>query len=407
MSIEDINYLKSHSIKQSYTFLVDSNDRNRIKYKNPNYYSIDFSVPFKNVIGLEVIDASIPRTMYNIDYVNNKLYYYIADKNDKYIVEGFTEIVKDIEDNDIPYTDLFKMIEIPPGDYTFQNFVTTINNILARTGDDLLVKAYTIPSEQSNLIEFISISKAFVLDMERSTIYNILGFNLLLDADEKLKTEENMRYRFIDIYKSENFETSKFKRMFHSVNNNLLNAHHIISPGIVYFMGYNYIVLRCPEIEEHLYRSLSYSKYNMGLAKFRINSFGFNDEKVVITKIPLREFHPIGKLPRLTFRFEVDTGELYDFKGVNHNIVFAVYYYEPKQNNMFKSSVLNPLYNMDFIDYRYNVDEDESDEEDAELSRDNIDIYKKKELEYSIKEEEEYSNDEEEYSNDEEDDDDN
>ena len=49
-----------------------------------------------------------------------------------------------------------------------------INNILAKTGDDLLVKAYTIPPEQSNLIEFISTSKAFVLDMERSTIYNIL-----------------------------------------------------------------------------------------------------------------------------------------------------------------------------------------------------------------------------------------
>jgi hypothetical protein len=395
MSIEDINYLKSHSIKQSYTFLIDSNDRYRIKYKNPNYYSIDFSVPFKNVIGLEVIDASIPRTMYNIDYVNNKLYYYIADKNDKYIIEGFTEIVKDIDENDIPYTDLFKMIEIPPGDYTFQNFVTTINKILATTGDDLLAKAYTTPPEQSNLIEFISTSKAFVLDMGRSTIYNILGFDLLLDADEKLRSEDNMRYRFIDIYNSENFETSKFKRMFHSVNNSLLKAHHIISPGIVYFMGYKYIVLRCPEIEEHLYRSLSYSKYNMGLAKFRINSFGYNDEKVVITKIPLREFHPIGKLSRLTFRFEVESGELYDFKGVNHNIVFAVYYYEPKQDTTFKSSVLNPLYNMDFIDYRYNIDEDESDEEDAELSRDNIDIYKKKELEYSIKEEE-YSNDDEE-----------
>lgn len=387
MSIEDVNYLKKHSIKQSYTFLIDSNDRDRIKYKSPNYYSIDFTVPFKNVIGLEVIDASIPRTMYNVDYVNNILYYYVADTNDKYIVEGFTDIVKDIDGNDIPYTDLFKMIEIPPGDYIFQNFITTVNKILSITGDDLLVRAYTTPPEQSNLIEFISSSKAFVLDMERSTIYNILGFDLLINTDEKFKKEEDMRYKFINTYDSDNFDTSKFRRMFHSIYSASLRAHHVISPGIVYFMGYKYIVLRCPEIEEHLYRSLSYSKYNMGLAKFRINSFGYNDEKVVITKIPLREFHPIGKLSRLTFRFEVDTGELYDFKGVNHNIVFAVYYYEPKQNEEFKSSVLNPLYNMDFIDYKYNIDEDESDEEDAELSRDNIDIYKKKELEYSAKQE--------------------
>jgi len=389
MSIEDINYLKKNSIKQSYTFLIDSTDRNRNKYINPNYYSIEFATPFKNVIGFEVIDASIPRTMYNIDYLNNKIYYYIADTDDKYIIEGFTDIVKDIDDNDIPYTDLFKMIEIPPGDYTFQNFITTINKILSATGDDLIVKSYTTPPEQSNLIEFISFTRAFVLDMERSTVYNILGFDLLINSDENLKEEKDKRYTYIDNYKTDNIEISNYKRMFHSIYNISTRTHHIISPGIVYFMGYKYIVLRCPEIEEHLYRSLSYSKYNMGLAKFRINSFGFNDEKVVITKIPLREFHPIGKLSKLTFKFEVDNGQLYDFKGINHNIVFAVYYYEPIQKDIFKASILNPLYNMNFIDYKYNIDEDESDEEDAELSRDNIDIYKKRELEYAKDKEEE------------------
>lgn len=403
MSIEDINYLKSNSIKQSYTFLIDSTTRDRNKYQNPNYYTVDFTIPFKNVIGFEIIDASIPRTMYNIDYLNNKLYYYIADIDNKYIVEGFTDIVKDIDDNDVPYTDLFKMIEIPIGDYTFQNFIITINNIFTINEEDLFVKAYTTPPEQTNLIEFMSLTKAFVLDMERSTIYNILGFDLLINPDEKLKEQKDKKYNYLDIYKTDNLETFKFKRMYHSIYNVSLSVHHIISPGIVYFMGYKYIVLRCPEIEEHLYRSLSYTKYNMGLAKFRINSFGFNDEKVVINKIPLREFHPIGKLSRLTFRFEIENGELYDFKGVNHNIICAIYYYEPKQKELFKSSVLNPLYNMNFIDYKYNVDEDESDEEDAELSRNNIDIYKKKEIEYSIKENDE----EEEDDNDEEEEDDN
>ena len=70
MSIEDINYLKNNSIKQHYTFLIDSADRDRDKYPNPNKYTIDFTVPFKNVIGMEIIDSSIPRTMYNIDYEN-------------------------------------------------------------------------------------------------------------------------------------------------------------------------------------------------------------------------------------------------------------------------------------------------------------------------------------------------
>jgi hypothetical protein len=73
MSIEDINYLKNNSIKQNYTFLIDSTDRDRDKYPNPNKYVVDFTVPFKNVIGMEIIDASIPRTMYNIDVENNLL----------------------------------------------------------------------------------------------------------------------------------------------------------------------------------------------------------------------------------------------------------------------------------------------------------------------------------------------
>jgi len=386
MSIEDVNYLKINSIKQSYTFLIDSKDRDREKYKQPNIYSIDFTVPFKNVIGLEVVDASIPRTMYNIDYFNNKFYYYIADTTDKYINEGFTEIVKNEDDEDVPYTDLFKLIEIPPGDYTFVNFINVFNNILLEIGDDISIKAYTTPPEQTNLVQFTSTSKAFVLDMNRSTIYNILGFDLLIDILEKEKVLNDMRYKYIDNYNKQDF---KFKKMFHSIYKES-NGNIIISPGIVYFMGYKYIILRCPEIEEHLYRSLSYSKYNLGLAKFRINSFGYNDEKLEMTKIPLREFHPIGKLPRLTFRFEIENGELYDFKGVNHNIVFAIYYYEPAQKNILKTSVLNPLYNMDFIDYTYNNDEDDdSDEEDEELSRDNINIYKKKELEYTIEEEDE------------------
>ena len=80
MSIEDINYLKNNSIKQNYTFLIDSTDRDRDKYPNPNKYVVDFTVPFKNVIGMEIIDASIPRTMYNIDYENNELFYYIGKK---------------------------------------------------------------------------------------------------------------------------------------------------------------------------------------------------------------------------------------------------------------------------------------------------------------------------------------
>jgi hypothetical protein len=132
-------------------------------------------------------------------------------------------------------------------------------------------------------------------------------------------------------------------------------------------------LLRCPEIEEHIFGSLSYTKYSLGLAKFRIDNIGINTERLVITKLPIREFHPIGKLSKLSLRFETNKGTLYDFKGVNHNIIFAIYYYEPTQKKLPQNSILNPEYKMNYMEYKYYED----------YSRDNIDNYVIKENEYS------------------------
>ena len=217
--------------------------------------------------------------------------------------------------------------------------------------------------------------------MNRSTIAEVIGFDLYTQSSENSKDILTKRYTYNNNYNN----IVGFEKLYHStVNKDGLNI--IKAPGMMYLIGYKYLVLKCPEIEQHLYRSLSYSKYSLGLAKIRINSYGYNDEKTSFMKVPLREFHPIGKLSKITLRFETETGELYDFKGVNHNIVFAIYYYEPKQNNIIKSSILNPEYRPDFINYLYKQEEQEGESDDdneEDFSRDNLDIYKKNELEYT------------------------
>ena len=77
MSIEDVDYMKQNSIKENYTFIVDSKFRNQEEYPDPNNYVVNFDIPFKNVFGIEILDVSIPKTMYNIDNDTNKLYIYI------------------------------------------------------------------------------------------------------------------------------------------------------------------------------------------------------------------------------------------------------------------------------------------------------------------------------------------
>jgi hypothetical protein len=183
--------------------------------------------------------------------------------------------------------------------------------------------------------------------------------------------------------------------MFHSVKNldnikiipskGVYDMYKITPPGVIYLIGNKYILLRCPEIEEHIFGSLSYTKYSLGLAKFRIDNIGINTERLVITKLPIREFHPIGKLSKLSLRFETNKGTLYDFKGVNHNIIFAIYYYEPTQKKLPQNSILNPEYKMNYMEYKYYEEEIEGDSEEDEedYSRDNIDNYVIKENEYS------------------------
>lgn len=368
MSIEDIDYLKQNSIKENYTFLIDSKDRNRKDYPDPNKYVIDFTQPFKNVIGLEVIDASIPRTMYSVDIYNNSLFYYIND--DDLVNNGYNNITT----NSFPDISMFNKFEMPIGDYSLQTFMPEFNRYMIINNIPLQIKNVSNPPELTNLITFYS-DKPFVLNMYNSTIAETLGFDL------NIKNEPN-KYKYFDKYS----KNEKYMKFYHSIYNETDNVYEITSSGTVYFIGEKYIILRCPEIEEHAFRSLSYSKYNLGIAKFRINSLGFNDEKIEITKMPVREFHPIGKLSKMTLKFETADGLPYDFKGVNHNLVFAIYYYQPKIHNTISfNPILNPNYKPNYNDYlQINEEQDDSEEEDdtEEYSRDNILIYKKNETKY-------------------------
>jgi hypothetical protein len=637
MSIEDINYMKENSIKQAYTFIIDSSERDRNMFPNPNNYVVNFSTPFKNIIGMEIIDASIPRAMYTIDVDNNEFYYYIgndtgtgttdsgmtdgiiekgiqiqndanlilqnwnytsnipilsylelsgdrygilensinlyniynntaaiggsaigitfhlclqaiigdANKNKEYSILDFsynhtysletdiifrnisvdiakstnntfvlsftigerkesifnipmndyvnifwsiqkstwnigifdatlnTQIaykeflncdelyhvfftkkyigkkhtsVSDVsgesgtngwEDNllrlkgfklyntpmmtqatmvsalslvtdvrvpvwykmdevinnaiinkgthaTIEYTDVFKKILISPGDYTFRTYITKYDELIKNNDMEIMFKETSTPPELTNLIDIYS-KAPLIVDMKRTTLAENLGFDLFPSKKQE------------DRYISKGYTTvdSVLAKMFYSRANasydadvSVNNKYIITSPGIVYFIGNKYIIMRCPEIEEHLYRSLSYSKNTLGIAKIRVDSIGINSEKLTITKIPVREFHPIGKLSRMSLRFETSKGSLYDFKGLNHNIIFAVFYYEPIQKNIPKNSILNPEYKMNYLDYLYKQEEiegesDDGNEDSDDFSRDNIDDYKIKENLYS------------------------
>jgi hypothetical protein len=391
MSIEDIDFLKKNSIKEDYLFIVDSKNRDYLRFPDPNYYEVLLNVPLKNVIGINVMDASIPRTMYSVDKYNNSFSFYISNNStDPLVANGLDPLNTNMN--------IFTKIDLNPGNYTIQTFLLNFNNLMtAKAQEDpinisspIQIINFSNPPELTNKITF-TCKKPFILNMYDSTLAETLGFSLNIK-----KEDDNIKYKYISGYEG----NEKFLRFYHSYFNSKTGNYEITSPGIVFFIGEKYIVLRSPEIEEHAYGSLAYTNYNLGIVKFKVNSVGFNDEKLEMTRLPIREFHPIGKLSKLTFKFETSNGFPYDFKGVNHIITYLITYYRPLLSikNEFKP-ILNPNYKNNFNDYRYiNEEQELSDEEDKdEYSRDKLfDVYRRNELLYKSKIEEEEDDEEEE-----------
>uniref|UniRef100_A0A6C0FDJ5 FHA domain-containing protein n=1 Tax=viral metagenome TaxID=1070528 RepID=A0A6C0FDJ5_9ZZZZ len=138
--------------------------------------------------------------------------------------------------------------------------------------------------------------------------------------------------------------------------------YQIIAPGLYSLIGDRYVLLRCPEIEEHMYRSRSFERYTMGIAKFNLATQGYDENRLDYSGLPPREFHPIGKLSTMTLRFERPNGNFYNFRGINHTLTIVIKYYEPKQTKPFTNYTLNSHYNPNYFEYVQNH-ESESDEE--------------------------------------------
>jgi hypothetical protein len=60
----DIHHLKQIGKIESHTIYIDSGDRDKYVFKKPSEYEVIFDTPFTNVVGLDVLDASVVPTMY-------------------------------------------------------------------------------------------------------------------------------------------------------------------------------------------------------------------------------------------------------------------------------------------------------------------------------------------------------
>ncbi len=497
--IEDVDYLKKNSEADSIAFFADSTLRNQKVHPNPSEFHIEFTQPFKNVFGFDILDASIPATMYNVDIYNcilditlikssnNNLYPISTTLNKLSFVKRFGELFEsDIEnyivfvkDNvSIEVVDTiteyracqehyidnvpFQKVRIVPvvsewGSYTyvtnnsmflrFDNTVDeniasllrkddiyieydNINNtyrmyyydffdITAETYGNLKASTSTYYATFTNLRRSIEIGNYDVpgLKTEINTVFNglnvfvesttvkeikqgIYKFNsydfMLLNANKKNLCEtvgfnlypqkNNSKYGYASIRGND--------KIYTSVIDTVKNIYTLTAPGIVNLMGERFIILRCKEIEDHLHGSFSYSSYIPGIAMFKMGAVNdVSNLRFDFVSLVRKPFHPIGKISRLTFRFETVSGRLYDFKGVNLQMLLMIKFLVPSQKQSFERSILNPNYNSNFIEYMTNQkgieQHDNSDNEEEFDNEDNFIIYKKKLDELDNQEEQE------------------
>lgn len=108
------------------------------------------------------------------------------------------------------------------------------------------------------------------------------------------------------------------------------HAYALHAPGMISLVGERYVILRCKEIDENAQIGYAYMSTSPGLALFKLGVMGYADIRLDFSSIRYKEFHPIGKLSRLTLRFETLSGGAYDFKGVNHHMLLVIKYYVPR-----------------------------------------------------------------------------
>ena len=247
MPIEDIDFLKRNSKKESYVFLIDSAERDRDLYPTPSSYVINFTSPFQYVVGLDVVDASIPRTQYNVDLYNNTLRFMIHDD---------TLLNREID------TSKMKSVNIEPGDYSIQTLIPKLNEALqdyvmtsnyesrdvlasqAALGcnvlfDGIFAETYSSPPETTNLIK-LTCPYPFVFDMKGSTMAESLGFDLYTQTGEATRAPLERRYT---AYESSNMDNRK---VYHSVDIDPKIPPYTLGKTFTLFEGPRGIIDRAP-----------------------------------------------------------------------------------------------------------------------------------------------------------------
>lgn len=172
------------SQEQSFLFVLDSNMRDRSSYPTPSDYYIPFPVPFRNVFAVDLVDATIPRTEYNVESLTNTLAY----------APGSYATYEDARLNNA-----LVEVSIAPGDYNVPQLIQILNDALKAKAleqghSPLIAQPLSNPVELTNKIVFVR-PEPFVLFLGNSSMRRVIGFgNPASTAGSSVAWDSSVRY---------------------------------------------------------------------------------------------------------------------------------------------------------------------------------------------------------------------
>jgi Family of unknown function (DUF5901) len=252
----------------------------------------------------------------------------------------------------------FRNLQLELGNYNISSLAATLNEGLVNAGIRV-ISATNSTFEKQNKLCFINATWPFVIDTVSSTAREVLGFDFMPGRDSGLSptSDQTASPPYVrlplgaDPY-SPGAPVMTF--IFGSVYSGSNGGEWVVrAPGVTNLLGIRYVTLRCPEIEDHLHGSRSFGSHSTGVGVFKLASPNeVANLRFDFVNLIRKPFHPIGKLARLTIRFEFGkNGKLYDFKGINHQLLINMKYYSPPRTPRPPRSLLNPDYDPDYVAY--------------------------------------------------------
>lgn len=175
MPIEDLDYLYQNCNQENVIVLIDSKKRNKVVWPYANEFQIDFADPFKFIYGVEILDVSLPRTMYSIEKHNDNFLFHIGH-------------VDDINQLFDPST--YQSFKAENKDYNINELVDELNldsKPLIQASIVTDVESGFVNQNRKSVLHFRNTEnppRPFVFDCKHSSMNEIMGFSSVAQSSD-------------------------------------------------------------------------------------------------------------------------------------------------------------------------------------------------------------------------------